>query len=50
MIKFSAGDFRVLQLIVLAVFGAMNYPLTFCMLVHLFENLVWNDGEFVSLT
>ena len=36
---YSAGEFQALQLIVLAVFGAVDWPLASCMLVHL-----WNSS------
>ena len=34
---YSAGEFQALQLIVLATFGVVYYPLASCMLVHLLE-------------
>ena len=34
---YSAGEFPVLQLIVLAVFGVVDKQLASCMLVHLLE-------------
>ena len=40
----------VLQaLIVLVVFGAVDYPPASCMLVHLLETLILNDSWSVSL-
>ena len=33
------GEFQALQLVVLAVFGAVNSALASCMLVHFSENL-----------
>ena len=34
---YSAGEFQALQLIVLAAFGVVDYPLASCMLVYLLE-------------
>ena len=36
-LRYSAGEFQVLQLIVLAAFGVVDEPLAPCMLVHLLE-------------
>ena len=33
-LEYSTGEFQALQLIVLAVFGVVDYPLASCMLVH----------------
>ena len=35
----SAGEFQALRLVVLAVFGAVDWPLASCVLVHL-----WSSG------
>ena len=34
---YSAGEFQALQLVVLATFGVVDYPLASCMFVHLLE-------------
>ena len=34
LLGYSTGELQALQLIVLAVFGAMDEPLASCMLVH----------------
>ena len=39
LICYSAGDFQVLQLIVFAVFDAVDKPLASSVLVHLLE--IW---------
>ena len=33
-LRFSKGESKALQAMVLAVFGAVDYPLASCMLVH----------------
>ena len=43
--------FRVLQAsqrIVFAIFAIVDYALASCMMVDFFENLVWNDRNFLN--
>ena len=37
LIGYSTGEFQALQLIVLVVFGAVDWPLASCMLAHFLE-------------
>ena len=37
LLGYSTGEFQALQLIVLAAFGAVAWPLAPCMLVHFLE-------------
>ena len=37
LLGYSTGEFQALQLIVLVAFGAVDYPLAPCMLVHILE-------------
>ena len=34
LLRYSAGEFKALYLIVFAVFGAVDKPIASCMLVH----------------
>ena len=53
LLGYSTGEFQALQMIGLAVFGAVDWPLASSMLVHLlkikFEMIVslqiWHNGE-----
>ena len=36
LLGYFKGEFQALQLIVLAAFGAVDWPLASCMLVHFF--------------
>ena len=49
LLGYSTWEFQVLQLIVLAAFGAVDEPLAPCMLVHFWKSSL-NDSRFVSLT
>ena len=50
LLGYSTGEFQALQLIVLAAFGVVDWPLAPCVLVHFLEVWFWNDSGFVSLT